>query len=70
MAKQELEPPFDSLERELIETMHAGLRGARPDLQYPASFSDIQSMVRNVLCRYKVVKLPQSRGILYNEVQI
>ncbi len=67
MAKSNLVEPFHALEREVIATLISGLNGDRPDLSYPASFSDMQSMVRELLCRYNVEKLEHPRGILYEQ---
>jgi hypothetical protein len=36
MAKPQLTEPYATLEHQLIETMRAGLKEWRPDLDYPA----------------------------------
>lgn len=58
MAKSSLRPPFDQLEKDLIETLLAGHHEARPDLSYPQSHSDLQSGVRAILIMFEVKRRP------------
>jgi hypothetical protein len=46
------------LERDVIETMLAGLHEWRPDLSYPESHSDMQACVRGLLCMFKLERRP------------
>jgi hypothetical protein len=46
------------LERELIETMLAGLKQWRSDLNYPESHSDMQALVRGILCTHEIKRRP------------
>lgn len=46
MPKPQLAPDLDILERQLIETLLAGLKEWRSDLKYPESHSDMQACVR------------------------
>ncbi len=52
MAKRQLKDA--QLEREIIETLVAGHKEWRPDLDYPQSFSDMQAAVRGLLQMYEV----------------
>ena len=54
MPKPRLAEPFRSLERDIIETMAAGLKVWRPDLAYPQSHSDMQACVRGLLQMFTV----------------
>lgn len=67
MAKSQLAEPFDTLERQLIETMIAGLQAYRPDLVYPESHSDYQGCARGVLRMFEVRRLPLARDLPYHE---
>ena len=58
MPKPSLEHPHDQLERDLIETLRAGLKQWRPDLNNPESFSDWQACVRGLLQMYEVKRRP------------
>lgn len=58
MSKRQLAPPLDSLEKDLIETLLAGLNEWRPDLRYPESHSDMQGCVRALLKMYEVKRRP------------
>lgn len=58
MPKAPLVPHLATLEGELIETLLAGLHQWRPDLNYPASHSDMQSAVRALLTMYQVKRRP------------
>lgn len=44
----------EKLERDIIETMLAGLKQWRPDLQYPESYSDTQGCVRALLMMFSI----------------
>ncbi len=52
MPKAILKERYQLLEREMIETFQAGLKEYRPDLEYPASFSDMQAGVRAIMRNY------------------
>ena len=54
MPKPDLLPEIAVLEREIISTMQAGLHQWRPDLDYPASHSDMQACVRALLVMFTV----------------
>lgn len=54
MPKPRLQEPEETLEKWLIKAMHEGLAEWRPDLDYPASFSDMESLARGVLRRFKI----------------
>lgn len=54
MPKPTLREPYAVLERDLIDTMIAGLKEWRPDLDYPESHSDMAGCVRAVLRKYEV----------------
>lgn len=58
MSKAPLTPHLATLEGDLIETLLAGLRQWRPDLDYPQSHSDMQSSVRAMLTMYEVKRRP------------
>ncbi len=58
MPKPPLMPEQSLLERDLIETLLAGLRQWRPDLRYPESHSDMQGCVRALLTMYEVKRRP------------
>lgn len=67
MAKQKLAEPLNTLEHEIIETLLAGHKEWRPDLQYPESYSDMQGAVRGLLKMFDVKRLPISRELKYEE---
>jgi hypothetical protein len=46
------------LENEIIKTLEAGLHQWRPDLNYPASYSDMQGCVRALLVMFDVKRRP------------
>ena|SRR5436309_2895773 len=58
MPKPRLKPEYESLERDIIETMLAGLKQWRPDLKYPESHSDMQGCVMALLRMYEVKRRP------------
>ncbi len=58
MAKSFLRSPFAELASDLIETLIAGHKQWRPDLDYPESHSDMQGAVRAVLQKYDVKLRP------------
>ena len=58
MPKPSLSPPYDALERDIIETLLAGLKEWRPDLAHPESHSDMQGCVRALLVMYDVKRRP------------
>lgn len=55
-------PPLFSddaiIEREVIETLLAGLKEWRPDLAYPESHSDMSACVRGLLKMFDVKRKP------------
>lgn len=58
MAKPDLAPPYNQLEKDIIETLKAGLKEWRSDLDYPQSFSDQQGAVRALLRMFEVKRRP------------
>jgi hypothetical protein len=52
------------LESDIIVTMLEGLKGWRPDLDYPQSYSDMQACVRALLIMYKVERRPLPEPLL------
>jgi DnaJ-class molecular chaperone len=63
MPKPKLIEEESILEQQLIETMIAGLREWRSDLNYPQSHSDMQACVRGVLKMFSVKRLPISTSL-------
>ena len=58
MPKPFLMPEAEQLERDIVETMTAGLHQWRPDLNYPESYSDWQGCIRALLTMYEVKRRP------------
>ena len=58
MPKPPLMPDQSILERDVIETLLAGLKQWRPDLNYPESHSDMQGCVRALLTMFEVKRRP------------
>ncbi|MFA5376369.1 MAG: hypothetical protein WC455_11545 [Dehalococcoidia bacterium] len=58
MSKPALPPKLELHESQIIETLLAGLKEWRPDLQYPESHSDMQACVRGLLVMYDVTRKP------------
>jgi hypothetical protein len=58
MPKQILEEPYNTLEKSLISALMFGHNQLRPDLDYPESFSDMQSAVRELMRQYEVIQRP------------
>lgn len=56
MPKPRLAEPYRTLERQIIETMYAGL--GRSGLKYPESYSDMQAAVRGLLEMFEVTRHP------------
>lgn len=54
MAKRSLAEPLSQLESDIIDTLIAGHKEWRPDLNYPESHSDMQGAVRGLLQMFKV----------------
>lgn len=54
MAKRSLSPDLAQLEFAIIETLVAGHKQWRPDLDYPQSYSDMQGAVRGLLQMFEV----------------
>jgi hypothetical protein len=54
MAKRSLKPELALLEGAIIETLIAGHKQWRPDLDYPQSYSDMQGAVRGLLQMFEV----------------
>lgn len=46
------------LERNIIETLIAGLHEWRNDLSYPESYSDMQACVRGLMKMYEIIRRP------------
>lgn len=58
MAKPFLREPYQSLYFALVETMTAGLKEWRSDLEYPESHSDWRSCIDAVMRKYDVKLRP------------
>lgn len=58
MPKPRLHPKFAQLEGDIIETMIAGLKQWRPDLDYPESHSDMSGCVRALIKMFDVKRRP------------
>lgn len=58
MPKPTLKDEAARLESEAIETMFAGLKQWRPDLDYPQSHSDMQACFRALLVCYEIKRRP------------
>ncbi len=58
MPKPSIIEPYASIEDELIQTMTAGLKEWRSDLNYPESYSDWQGCVRALFRRFEVTRRP------------
>jgi len=58
MPKPTLMEPFRTLERDIIESMMASFKEWRPDLDYPASYSDMEAAVRGLLRMFEVKRRP------------
>lgn len=54
------------LERQIIETLQAGLHEWRPDLKYPQSNSDMQACVRGLMKMFDIKRLPLARDLEYD----
>lgn len=63
MPKPRLIRDQEILEKQIIETMLAGLKEWRPDLGYPESHSDMQAAVRGLLRMFDVVRRPLGQPI-------
>lgn len=58
MSKPSLKEPYRQLESEIIDTLIAGHKEWRPDLNYPESYSDMCAAVRGLLRMYEVKRRP------------
>lgn len=65
MAKPSLKAELARLEHDIIETLIAGHKEWRPDLSYPASYSDMQGAVRGLLRMYEVKRRPLAVDLEY-----
>lgn len=54
------------LEHDIIETLIAGHKEWRPDLNYPESHSDMQGAVRALLRMFEVKRRPIAVALKYN----
>lgn len=53
-----MKPEFNQLESDIIATLIAGHKEARPDLSYPESHSDMQSAVRALIVMFDIKRRP------------
>jgi hypothetical protein len=60
MPKPSLNEQYSKLENDIIETLIAGHKEWRPDLDYPESYSDMQGAVRGLLRMFEVKRRPIS----------
>jgi hypothetical protein len=67
MAHSKLTEPDNTTEFQLLETMLAGLKGHRPDLQYPESHSDMQACIRAVLTMFEIKRRPLAKPLEYEK---
>ncbi len=58
MSKPQLIEADKILENQLIETMIAGHKLWRPDLDYPESYSDMQACARAVISMFEIKRRP------------
>jgi hypothetical protein len=58
MPKSSLAEPDATLEVHLIETMLAGLKNWRPDLNYPQSYSDMEACARGLMRMFEIKRAP------------
>lgn len=58
MPKPTLAKDLQILESQIIETLIAGHKQWRPDLDYPQSHSDMQGAVRGLLIMFEVKRRP------------
>lgn len=58
MPKPPLTPDEAKLEKDIMETMQAGLKRWRPDLHYPESASDMQACVRALMVMFEIRRRP------------
>jgi hypothetical protein len=63
MPKPFLHPDDERLEVDAVETMLAGLKEWRPDLNYPESHSDMQACFRAVLRMFELKRRPLPRPL-------
>lgn len=57
---------MDTLESDIIETLLAGHKEWRPDLEYPESYSDMQGAVRGLLRMFEVKRRPIAVELEYD----
>jgi hypothetical protein len=67
MPKPKLESEQDKLERDLVDTLIAGLHEWRPDLSYPESHSDMQACVRGIMRMFKIERSPLPIELKYEK---
>jgi hypothetical protein len=67
MPKPILAPEQDKLEKELIDTLLAGLKEWRPDLNYPESHSDMSACVRGIMRMFKIERSPLPIELKYEQ---
>lgn len=53
------------LEKQLIDTMEAGLKEWRPDLDYPESHSDLAACARGIIQMFELRRLPLPQKLKY-----
>lgn len=63
MPKPQLVPEQAQLEADLINTMIAGLKEWRYDLDYPESYSDMQACVRGIMQMFEIKRSPLPRKL-------
>ena len=69
MPKPFLKEPLAQQERDMFDTMTAGLHEWRPDLNYPESYSDFQACIRGLLRMYKVERRPMAIELEYADTR-
>lgn len=67
MSKRSLEEPYNTLERQIIETLLAGHHEWSSDLAYPESYSDMQGAVRGLLRMFEVTRRPLPFELSYEQ---
>lgn len=69
MSKSRLKVPMDQLESDIIQTLIAGHKEWRPDLNYPESHSDMQAAVRGLLQMFEVKRRPLPMKLEYEGME-
>lgn len=66
MAWSKLYNEDQKLESDVIQTMMAGFKDFRPDLNYPESYSDMTACVRALLRMFEIKRRPLAEKLRYH----